>query len=114
MKLGTFTSYCTKKRDARAKLLFCQSKPISLLTFAWLSPLLDLEVIVFFLKVTEKVWESESTDASDDEPQIIIKPPVSGEKRPSLVKKTGAKKTHTDMKSKEVKQSSLTSFFKKS
>ena len=38
----------SKKRDARAKLLFCQSKPISLLTFAWLSPLLDLEVIVFF------------------------------------------------------------------
>ena len=68
----------------------------------------------FFLTVTEKVWESQSTDTSDDEPQIIIKPPVSREKRPSPVKKTGAKKTHTDMKSKEVKQSSLTSFFKKS
>ncbi|XP_073255176.1 DNA polymerase delta subunit 3-like [Porites lutea] len=64
--------------------------------------------------VTEKVWESESTDASDDEPQIIIKPPVSYEKRPSPVKKTGAKKTHSDMKGKGVKQSSLTSFFKKS
>ena len=110
MKLGTFTSYCTKKRDARAKLLFCQSKPISLLTFAWPSPLLDL----FFLTVTEKVWESESTDASDDEPQIIIKPPVSYEKKPSPIKKTGAKKTHSDMKGKGVKQSSLTNFFKKS
>ena len=70
--------------------------------------------IFFFLTVTEKVWESESTDASDDEPQIIIKPPVSYEKRPSPVKKTGAKKTHSDMKGKGVKQSSLTSFFKKS
>ena len=63
MKLGNFTSYCTKKRGARAKL-FCQSKPISLLTFAWPLPLLDL----FFLTVTEKVWESASTDASDNEP----------------------------------------------
>ena len=68
----------------------------------------------FFLTVTEKVWESQSTDTSDDEPQIIIKPPVSREKRPSPVKKTGAKKTHTDMKSKKVKESSLPSFFKKS
>ena len=71
-------------------------------------------VDLFSLTVTEKVWESQSTDASDDEPQIVIKLPVSREKRPSPVKKTGAKKTHTDMKSKEVKQSSLTSFFKKS
>ena len=115
VKLGTFTSYFTKKPDARAKLLFCQSKPISLLTFAWPSPSLDLKVLYFFfLTVTEKVWESESTDASDDEPQLIIKPPVSHEKRPSPVKKTGAKKTHSDMKGKGVKQSSLTSFFKKS
>ena len=73
-----------------------------------------LRSLFFFLTVTEKVWESESTDASDDEPQIIIKPPVSYEKRPSPVKKTGAKKTHSDMKGKGVKQSSLTSFFKKS
>ena len=71
-------------------------------------------VDLFSLTVTEKVWESQSTDASDDEPQIVIKLPVSREKRPSPVKKTGAKKTHTDMKSKEVKQSSSTSFFKKS
>ena len=82
--------------------------------FAWPSPLLDLKFPFFFLTVTEKVWESESTDASNDEPHIIIKPPVSHEKRPSPVKKTGAKKTHSDMKGKGVKQSSLTSFFKKS
>ena len=73
-----------------------------------------LRSLFFFLTVTEKVWESESTDASNDEPHIIIKPPVSHEKRPSPVKKTGAKKTHSDMKGKGVKQSSLTSFFKKS
>ena len=30
---------CKKKRDARAKLLFCQSKPIALLPFSLTSPL---------------------------------------------------------------------------
>ena len=29
---------CTKKRDARAKLLFCQSKPIAFLPFLLTSP----------------------------------------------------------------------------
>ena len=29
---------CTKKRDARAKLLFCQSKPIAFLQFSLASP----------------------------------------------------------------------------
>jgi len=29
---------CTKKRDARAKLLFCQSKPIAFLPFSLTSP----------------------------------------------------------------------------
>ena len=29
---------CPKKRDARAKLLFCQSKPIALLPFSLTSP----------------------------------------------------------------------------
>ena len=62
--------------------------------------------------VTEKVWESESTDASDDDIQITNDPPVN-EKRPSPAKKAN-KKAHTDMKSKSTKQASLTSFFKKS
>ena len=30
---------CTKKRDARAKLLFCKDKPIAFLPFSLLSPL---------------------------------------------------------------------------
>ena len=45
MKLGIFTSqhvvtakHCTKKRDASAKLLFCQSKPIAFLPFSLTSP----------------------------------------------------------------------------
>ena len=47
VKSGVFTSYyslpvtakkCTKKRDARAKLLFCQSKPIAFLPFSLTSP----------------------------------------------------------------------------
>ena len=29
----------TKKRDARTKLLFCQSKPLAFLTFSLLPPL---------------------------------------------------------------------------
>ncbi|XP_078368398.1 uncharacterized protein LOC144652248 isoform X2 [Oculina patagonica] len=44
--------------------------------------------------VTEKVWESESTDASDEELQITS-PPVK-EKKPSPAKKPN-KKTHADM-----------------
>ena len=35
---------CAKKRDARKKLLFCQSKPIALLPFSWLSPLSLLQL----------------------------------------------------------------------
>ena len=39
---------CTKKRDARAKLLFCQSKPIAFLPFSFSSPssLLKLPLVV--------------------------------------------------------------------
>ena len=33
---------CTKTRDARAKLLFCQSKPIAFLAFSLMSPSLLL------------------------------------------------------------------------
>ena len=32
---------CTKKRDARAKLLFCQSKPISIVFLPFMLPLLS-------------------------------------------------------------------------
>ena len=35
---ATTAKKCTKKRDARAKLLFCQSKPIGLLPFSLPSP----------------------------------------------------------------------------
>ena len=46
VKLGTFTlqscsdgkKKCTKKFDARAKLLFCLSKPVTVLTFSLTSP----------------------------------------------------------------------------
>ena len=57
--LRYFTSYghavtakkCTKKRDARAKLLFCQSKPIAFLPFSLPSPSLLLKLPV---KVVQK------------------------------------------------------------
>lgn len=62
--------------------------------------------------VTEKVWESDSTDASDDDIQITNDPPVN-EKRPSPAKKTN-KKSYIEAKNKSTKQASLTSFFKKS
>ena len=64
-----------------------------------------------FFAVTEKVWESESTDASDDDVQM--NEPQVKEKRPSPAKKTN-KKTHPDIKHKAAKQASLISFFKKS
>ena len=35
---ATTAKKCTKKRDARAKLLFCQSKPIAFLPFSLPSP----------------------------------------------------------------------------
>ena len=51
MKLGTFTlescsenKKCTKERDARAKLLFCQSKPIAFSPFSLPSPSLLLKL----------------------------------------------------------------------
>ena len=37
---------CTKKRDARAKLLFCQSKPIAFLPFSLPSPLSLLKLAI--------------------------------------------------------------------
>ena len=44
MNLERFTSKsCTKKRDARAKLLPCQSKPIAFLPFPWTSMSDDLQ-----------------------------------------------------------------------
>ena len=44
MNLGCFTSKsCTKKRDARVKLLLCQSKPIAFLPFSWTSMSGDLQ-----------------------------------------------------------------------
>lgn len=61
--------------------------------------------------VTEKVWETDSTDASDGEPQRIN--PTEKEKQPSPAKKI-IKKTCADVKNKAARQSSLTSFFKKS
>jgi len=61
--------------------------------------------------VTEKVWESDSTDASDNEVQIT-EPQTTKEKQPSPAKKP-SKRIHTDMKNKGTKQASLTSFFKK-
>ena len=35
---STTAKKCTKKRDARAKLLFCQSKPIGFIPFSLPSP----------------------------------------------------------------------------
>jgi len=65
----------------------------------------------FCFAVTEKVWESDSTDASDNEVQIT-EPQTTKEKQPSPAKKP-SKRIHTDMKNKGTKQASLTSFFKK-
>lgn len=62
--------------------------------------------------MTEKVWESESTDASDDDIQIATEPQVK-EKGPSPAKKI-TKKAHPDIKHRAAKQASLISFFKKS
>ena len=36
--LATTANKCTKKRDARAKLLFCQSKPVAFLSFSFSLP----------------------------------------------------------------------------
>lgn len=62
--------------------------------------------------VTEKVWESDSTDASEDELKITSEPHLR-EKPLSPAKKTN-KKIHADIKNKGAKQASLISFFKKS
>ena len=58
-----------------------------------------------------KVWETDSTDASDGEPQRTN--PTENGKQPSPAKKI-IKKTCADVKNTAAKQSSLTSFFKKS
>ena len=58
-----------------------------------------------------KVWETDSTDASDGEPQRTN--PTENGKQPSQAMKI-IKKTCADVKNKAAKQSSLTSFFKKS
>ena len=55
--------------------------------------------------------ETDSTDASDGEPQRTN--PTENGKQPSLAKKM-IKKTCADVKNTAAKQSSLTSFFKKS
>ena len=56
---------CTKKRDARAKLLFCQSKPIAFLPFSLPLPpsssLLKLPIVykrVCFVKEVNKTTTS--------------------------------------------------------
>ena len=51
---ATTAKKCTKKRDARAKLLFCQSKPKAFLPFSVPSPLSLL------LKLPTVIWWSSS------------------------------------------------------
>ncbi|XP_015755735.1 PREDICTED: DNA polymerase delta subunit 3-like [Acropora digitifera] len=63
--------------------------------------------------VTEKLWESDSTDASDNEVQLVTTEPPLKDRPPSPAKKT-SKKTHAEIKNKGAKQASLISFFKKS
>lgn len=67
----------------------------------------------FLFIVTEKLWESDSTDASDNEVQLVTTEPPLKERPPSPAKKT-SKKTHAEIKNKSAKQASLISFFKKS
>ena len=50
VKLGIFSRRVTakkftKKCDARAKLLFCQSKPLAFLPFSLISPLSSLKLL---------------------------------------------------------------------
>ena len=52
---------CTKKRDARAKLLFCQSKPIAFLPFSLTSPSSLLELP----NVPESNGESPEVDCGE-------------------------------------------------
>ena len=62
VKLGTFTWYsrvvtakkCTRKRDARAKLLFCRSKPTAFLPFSLPSPLSLLKLPIVTKKLIVK------------------------------------------------------------
>ncbi|XP_067057698.1 DNA polymerase delta subunit 3-like [Acropora muricata] len=63
--------------------------------------------------VTEKLWESDSTDASDNEVQLVTTEQPLKDRPPSPAKKT-SKKTHAEIKNKGAKQASLISFFKKS
>ena len=51
---------CTKKRDARAKLLFCQFKPIAFVTFPLPSPSSDLKVPIVKLSTSPKAEHSTS------------------------------------------------------
>ena len=44
-----------KKRDARAELLFCSSKPIAFLTFSFLSPLSFVKLPTFLNNVTGSI-----------------------------------------------------------
>ena len=61
VKLGSFTSYsramtakkCTKKHYARAKLLFCLSKPIAFLPFSLPSPSSLLKLTTIGGRVTK-------------------------------------------------------------
>ena len=75
------------------------------------APQVKLRLWFVCFAVTEKVWETDSTDASDGESQRIN--PTEKEKQPSPAKKI-IKKTCADVKNKAARQSSLTSFFKKS
>ena len=50
VKFGIFSrrvtaKKCTKKCDARAKLLFCQSKPLAFLPFSLISPSFSLRLL---------------------------------------------------------------------
>ena len=51
---------CTKKRDARAELLFCLSKPIAFLTFSFLSPLSFVKLPTFLNNVTGSITSPSS------------------------------------------------------
>ena len=48
---STTAKKCTKKRDARAKLLFCQSKPIGFIPFSLPSPSSLLKLPIRDLKI---------------------------------------------------------------
>ena len=64
---------CTKKRDARAELLFCPSQPIAFLPFSLTSPssLLKLPNVQTIGSLSKDVFEQRTSTGSEDFSLVI-------------------------------------------